>query len=344
MTLRRRIVRKHWRFQKPFSNAQRSWEERESLELLLEDETGVGVGEAAPLPGYSPDTLEQAERALSEYPFDALPALIERDNVLEVLASLPVLEVPSARFALESAVLGWLAARRQSKPSELLLSARGAQSEARQGLPLAHLVEIADAEAQAERALASGYSTLKLKVGTALGFEHEVAALMRLRARFGSSLGLRVDANGSFPRQEALDRLRALAAVLPEFLEEPLPHEGERLTQTLVPIGWDESLTSPAALSKLGLERANVRVLVLKPTLLGGISRTLAFVERACSLGCAWVLSHAFEGDSGYRALCELALGLPQPELAHGLAPHAALGANPELFGVRGGKLWPESA
>ena len=45
-------------------DARRSWPERESLLLRLSDEGGQrGLGEATPLPGYSPDRLDQVEAA-----------------------------------------------------------------------------------------------------------------------------------------------------------------------------------------------------------------------------------------------------------------------------------------
>ena len=81
-----------------------------------------------------------------------------------------------------------------------------------------------------------------------------------------------------------------------------------------------------------------MRVLVLKPTLLGGIVVTRAFVERARALRLDWVLSHTFESPVGYRALKTLAFALPPSRLAHGLGPHAALG-EPSLLGIRGGRL-----
>ncbi len=67
----------------PGRNARAAWTERTSLLVTLE---GGGVGEAAPLPGYSPDTLEECRAALIEPIRDwrALP--------------------PAARFAVEMAL------------------------------------------------------------------------------------------------------------------------------------------------------------------------------------------------------------------------------------------------
>jgi o-succinylbenzoate synthase len=342
VTLRRRLIRKLWRFRQPFSNARSTWQERESIELELELGSCVGLGEAAPLPGFSPETLSDAERALESVSLDRLSDLIERccaepGSVVPALATLSSIVVPSARFALESAVLGLVATRRQKSLAELLCAQ--AATPTRAWRELAQLVDVAAVEEHARSALGEGYTTLKLKLNTPLGFERELDALLQLRSRFGDSVRLRLDANGSFTREGFAQACRTLAALGPEFIEEPLPKGEVRLAQTLLPIALDESLSAPDSLVPAELSRENVRVLVLKPTLLGGICATLAFVERAQALGLDWLLSHTFEGVVGYRALTALALALPEPRFAHGLGYHAALTESPEALGIHRGKL-----
>ncbi|MFZ5785756.1 MAG: hypothetical protein ACOY3Y_04870, partial [Acidobacteriota bacterium] len=47
-------------------NRASTWRERHGVLLEVEDDGGArGVGEASPLPGYSPDTLEACEAALA---------------------------------------------------------------------------------------------------------------------------------------------------------------------------------------------------------------------------------------------------------------------------------------
>jgi L-alanine-DL-glutamate epimerase-like enolase superfamily enzyme len=63
---------------------------------------------------------------------------------------------------------------------------------------------------------------------------------------------------------------------------------------------------------------------VLKPTLLGGFSASLALAELARAAGVAAVASHGLEGPIGTAACAELALALGDAHPA-GLASHAAL-------------------
>lgn len=340
MRLERQILQNHVRLAKPFANARQRWEERETLVLTLRDEHGTGKGEAAPLPGFSRETLREAEEALAACSIELLQAIAERgcehpERIWAELEQLAAVTVPSARFALEAALVEYVSARRAEPPSALLRgSAPGPD-----GLPLARLVGIDNAEVEAEAALSAGFTTLKLKLGTALGFSRELEALQRLRARFGFGFALRLDANQSFPDDEALDRLRALVPLRPEFVEEPTRGTEASAEASPLPVALDESLTDPTRLDANALREGKVRVLVLKPTLLGGLVVTKRFVERARPLGLDWVLSHTFESAVGYRALSMLAFALPPSPLAHGLGPHAALG-EPSALGIRGGKLW----
>ncbi|HET9931746.1 MAG TPA: o-succinylbenzoate synthase [Polyangiaceae bacterium] len=343
MKLERSVARKHLRFAAPFANAHQRWEERETLALTLTDERGFSAqGEAAPLPGFSRDTLAEAERGLLEFPLELAAAIVERSVsdpscTLRELESCAAIASPAARFAFESALVELIAARSGAMPSDLL---GGPSSSSPSALPLARLVDVAHAEEEVAAALTTGFTTIKLKLGTTLGFARELELIARVRARFGSAWGLRLDANQSFPRDEALSRLRALLPFDPEFVEEPTRPDETPTEASPVPIALDESLTSPAFLVPSALLARNVRVLVLKPTLLGGIAVTRAFVERARAVGLDWVLSHTFESALGYRALKMLAFALPPSRLAHGLGPHAALDEPAAALGVRAGKLW----
>lgn len=345
MSLERRVARKQFRLVRPFANARERWAERESLIVTLSDEDGQhGDGEAAPLPGFSRDTLAEAEQALRECPHALIEDIAERcfsdPQRLELeLPRLGVVASPSARFALESALVGLVAARGGQAPWSLL---RDPSAPAQPAVPLAQLVDIARAEEEVEAALQSGYGAVKLKLGTELGFARELDVLARLRARFGFDWALRLDANQSFEPEQAEARLQALSAFNPEFVEEPTRAPRQPGSAPPVPIALDESLTLPTELDEQALLERNVRVLILKPTLLGGISVTQAFVARARLLGLDWVLSHTFESSLGYGWLKTLVFALPSSRFAHGLGAHAALDASPEALGVRHGKLWAE--
>lgn len=325
------------------ANARVAWGTREGLVLELADEHATGIGEATPLPGHSPESLAEAradlarwlrEPSLASPPWSGSPWEAAR-HVTEWLAQQSrSLATPSARFALETALLDYWSRRLRVAPWELL-GGRGPRSP----LPVSRVVDLLDerVEAQVERALAEGVHTIKVKVGRS--FEEELAALRALRARWGpSTLRLRLDANRSWHPEETPARLEHLVALSPEWVEEPST-VFDTSAAAPIPLALDESLRGvlpdPAWLEA----RPAVRALVLKPMLLGGISRCLEWGRAAHQAGRAAVLSHLFDGPIALAACAQIACALPPTEtddttsaesargLAQGLSLHGGLQA-----------------
>ena len=105
--------------------------------LRLTDDDGVyGLGEASPLPGTSPDTIEQAVAELGELcgaPLEVDPGLPAR-TLLDRSAEVQFMQAPSARFALETAMLDWLG-KVHEQPVYRLLAPPTSES-----IPIADLV------------------------------------------------------------------------------------------------------------------------------------------------------------------------------------------------------------
>ena len=322
----------------PLESSKGRWHERAGLLLELDDGEGrVGQGEASPLPGYSPDTFEQCRGALEVAlatglgPFDlALPL---GDQIALALA--PQGSMPSAaRFALETALLD-LAGQRLDRSLASLL--RPTELGPPREIPLAAGLSgtsIESALADGEAAVARGIRTLKVKIGRPGAFGQEVALLEALRRRFGHGVLLRLDANGAFSRAEAPERLRRLACLRPEFVEEPIAGAGlEALRGSPVRLAADESLQQPGAFERLipSLRAGVTSAIVLKPAALGGLFACLALAARARSLGAACVVGHCWDGPVGLAAAGALALALGDGAMACGLDRHAGLSIWPEV-------------
>lgn len=332
-----RVIRVGGKTAAPVGTARAPVDSREGLVLVLTADDGTeGLGEASPLPGYSPDTIDDAAAALDGI-HHALaeplpPALADPapgsaslvDSLEAVTRSVPALAgSPSARFAVETALLDLLG-RVHGLPVHRLLRASSPAPLKRAAL-LPPPCDPRTAPA-AREATARGISTLKLKLGSA-PFDRELAALVALRERIGDAVELRLDANGGFGR-DAASRLRALAPVKPGFVEEPV--SGTALLALLdespaVPVAADESLADPILAEKL-LAHPNLGAVVLKPALLGFV-RALAIAARRTT---PVVVTHLFDGPIALAACAELALSLPN-SAACGLDPHPALAAFPVL-------------
>lgn len=261
-------------------NAAQAWVERTSLHVELTHEGAVGRGEAAPLPGYSTETLAEVETALDAFDWLAVESL---EEVESACAALP----GAARFAAESALLS-LAADRRGVPLWRLLG------EAREAMPIASALfddEPPDAHAPA----------LKVKVG-ARPLDEEMHWLRGLRVAIGER-PLRLDANRAVPESELLARLDAWATVGPEMVEEPSTMQAiEALPRCPVPLAADESLVDDA---ERALGWPHLAALVLKPARLGLIG-ALRLAARADAR--AVVISHLLDGPIARAACAHLAL------------------------------------
>jgi o-succinylbenzoate synthase len=297
---------------------------REGLRVCVVDDDGVaGLGEASPLPGYSPDTLAQCEAQLRAVDAAALgpagdgPAAAWVARVLDGAG----LSAPAARFGLETALLDWLGRRRGRSLASLLDGPEATQRR----VPLSALVpDLAAARAAFDR----GVRAFKLKISPAT-FDDDLRLARALRDVFGAAVALRFDANGRLAPDEALAQLRALAALDPEFVEEPLAAPALlEIAASPVPLAADESLAQPGAWPAVA---AVCRVLVLKPTVLGGALACLALARDASARGLATTVTHTFDGPIALAAAAELAAALPGEVRACGLDRHGGLDAWPPI-------------
>lgn len=309
-------------------DARRVWPERQSVLLRLTDGRGqTGLGEASPLPGYSPESLDAVAQALGRLPTRGIEAALEQTPAraaLRAAAGLLPPALPSARMALESALLDLLG-RRQGLPAPLLLGA-----EPRAQRPLALLLGPAlerTLPAQLDAGLSRGFRHFKLKLGAEGMLERELSAITGLREHFGPSIGLRLDANRALASNAVTRAWEVLEHAAIELFEEP-GHVPAALLGTL-PLALDESLQGLGEEQiEAELQRLRPRCLVLKPMALGGLDHCLRLAERARRSGIDVVLSHCFDGPLAFRAAAALALALPD-QRAHGLGDHAALEAWP---------------
>jgi o-succinylbenzoate synthase len=312
-------------FARSTGNARSEWHARDATIITLEsDQSNSGRGEVSPLPGFSPDSLDGCERALSALNLDEIPEeLAAVDSLAAELshasARLPS-HLPAARAGLEAALLE-LWSRTAALPAWALLREGPALPKARRvaallsGEPEQWLAEAAEAQAR-------GVTAFKLKVGRNGGVERELAAVSRLRAELGANVALRLDANRSWSPREANAYLPRFAEHAPEFVEEPCSFAGlAELAPSAVRFALDESLAEhPREIANVtALVARGVAVFVLKPALLGGVSPCIAWAKAADEAGAEVILSHTFDGPLGLALSAALALAIGSERTAHGL-------------------------
>ena len=267
---------------------------REAVIVELHASDGrSGLGEAAPLPGVSRDTLEDAEAAFAEL---AARLPLSCDAALAFAATLAA---PAARFAIETAVMTIAAGPRSL--AELLGVTRA---------PELDCAVVVDTLAEARAAVEAGATVLKVKVRS--GFE-------RAKLKTFADLGvpLRLDANQGWTDGEARAHLHSLEGLPVEFVEEPTASTRALLEGARLPLALDEGLIEDDSIDP------RLAAVVLKPTLLG-LRRAIAIAWTARAAGIPAIVTHCLEGPIGTAACAELALALGG-DRAVGLAPHPAI-------------------
>jgi L-alanine-DL-glutamate epimerase-like enolase superfamily enzyme len=154
--------------------------------------------------------------------------------------------------------------------------------------------------------------------------EEEIFCLRQLCCQLRPGMRLRLDANGAWDYDAARRFIDALAGLPVESLEEPLQTGSlETLSrlqeQTPVALALDESL---GYLRFKEVLDSNIRRLVLKPAVLGGIAHGFRMAEEARAVGKQCVVTTVVESAIGVHAACQLAAAVDSlnPGLAHGLA------------------------
>lgn len=317
-------------------NARQRWTRRHGVILVLRDDDGrVGIGEASPLPGFSRETLEQCRDELAVFTprWPGLGAI----TIEAATAICAGLSSPAARFAVATALLDLLA-QEAGVPMWRVLDHDAASDAPVAAIPCNGLVsELEHALEQVEQARTRGLETVKLKIGRPGRFAEELAVLQAIRKTHGDGIALRLDANQAWSAAEAGERLAALRAIAPEYVEEPTDDWSGliALGRPPVPLALDESLSGlgdalgpDRGISEL-VERAHLRALIIKPMLLG-FFEGLDWAARARARSIDAVVSHLFGGPVELAACIQLAAAA-RIDSPCGLAPHAGLSAWPSI-------------
>lgn len=274
---------KLWRYAIPMESGvilrDRRLTQREGLLVMLQQRDHQGWGEIAPLPGFSHESLEQAQQACESW-------------LTQWLAAQPVEEspLPSVAFGLSCACAelagelpqagSWRSAQLcHGDPDTLLLQLQGQVS------PCA-----------------------KMKVGLYEAARDGLQVSLLLEAL--PALQLRLDANRSWTPEKARQfagRLTSQQRARIAFIEEPCRTPAESLqfaAESGIAIAWDESLRQP----DFRLQAApGVAALVIKPTLTGSIAQLRRLIDKARTLGLQVVISSALESSLGLTQLARLA-------------------------------------
>ncbi|GEM_PF-423428 len=308
-------------FKTPFRWKSREVKFRRGIIIASETSRGgsLALGEAAPLAGHSTDTLPATRSQLVQ----------NRSIFQELLHQCSTLEhwnqeldehdlTPSARFALDSLFMMHHAFEQQLLPQQLLFP------DFVRSFSLNGTIGIHDVQQVLEQTKTwydKGFRTIKYK--SSRDFDKLFEAVKQVRTAY-PDLTLRIDVNGQWNLQEALNHLEKLNPLDIEYCEQPLPpdqwEELKELTnRSNVPVALDESLMDFRALDH-AVKTFAAPFLIIKPMLFGSWSTLIQHLRKAKENGMNIVLSSLLDSGIARLSYVTLASGVGSPGYAQGLA------------------------
>ncbi len=287
------------KFKRPSGTSRGVLKTKETWFLILKEEGRIGIGECGLFRGLSIDDRPDYEERLQWVCKNI------HKGVAVLLRELE--EFPSIQIGLEQAFLSLTGNRYDLFPSKFT---RGEEN-----IPINGLIWMGEApfmKQQIKDKLAQGFTTIKMKIG-AINFDTELRLLKSIREEFSANeIALRVDANGAFTPQNALEKLKRLSALDLHSIEQPIKQgqwqEMANLCEkTPLPIALDEELIGVFTGEKKRkcIETIRPQYIILKPSLIGGFSGSEEWIRIACSYNIGYWITSALESNIGLNAIAQ---------------------------------------
>jgi L-alanine-DL-glutamate epimerase-like enolase superfamily enzyme len=299
-------IRHIMRYALPFREPVGGLEVREGVVVGAEDDSGNRyVGEAAPLPPFTSETVEDVEASLSELKGERLSWLGDPVGFVEEQKRTSWMSSVSA--ALETLHLSALLLRSSARLTRHERDVR--------------VYGLATSPEHAGELAKRGFRSLKVKLPASIA-EGIIASLESYRDAVPDHVDFRVDANQSWSFATAKRVIVAAKELGVVAIEEPLAQPTSDRLKALggladVPIFADESVRSASDLEQWSSSFDGV---VLKPMFIGGPLATLDLCRRADRAGMLTYVTTALDAAVGRRMAGWTAQMLPaRSELPHGL-------------------------
>lgn len=292
-------------FKRPSGTSRGVMHTKETYFIVLKHEEKIGIGECGVLWGLSPDPK-------SDYVQKIAQVCQNIDLGLEALLK-DLDRYPSIRIGLITAFDSLNA----EIPMHLYPSdfTSGTQGGIGPGMSINGLIWMGDfsfMNAQIKERLNDGFRCLKLKIG-AQDFDQEWNLIRRLRAEYRpEDLEIRVDANGAFAMDTALEKLKRLSDLNLHSIEQPIAvnqwnEMAQLVAESPLDIALDEELiglTSSEQKQQM-LSQIKPQYIILKPSLIGGFDRSDQWIDWAENLGIGWWVTSALESNVGLNAIAQ---------------------------------------
>lgn len=300
-------------FKNPSGTSRGILKTKETWFIILKENDKIGIGETGLFRGLSIDDVADYEEKLKWFCQNINQGL---EKLLPQAASFP-----SIQFGLEQAFLSL-----NSKNSFDLFPSKFTKGT--DAIPINGLIWMGEKQFmknQIKEKLKTGFSCIKMKIG-AIDFDTEIELLKSIRKEFSAKeIELRVDANGAFKPNNALEKLKRLSDLEIHSIEQPIKQgqiqEMAKLClETPLPIALDEELIGvfSSTEKKKIIQEINPQFIILKPSLIGGFAGSKEWIKFAEENNCGWWITSALESNVGLNAIAQFTYKL-QSNLPQGL-------------------------
>ncbi|WP_029270399.1 o-succinylbenzoate synthase [Flavobacterium sp. KJJ] len=322
-------------FKRPSGTSRGVMTEKETWFIVLEENGKKGIGECGILRGLSADDRSDYEEKLN---WACQNIQLGEKALWEAL-----IEFPSIQFGIEMAFLSL----KSENPYLLFPSDFTNNSKSIDINGLVWMGEASFMKEQIEEKLATGFNCIKLKIG-AIDFQKELELLAFIRSHFSAKqIEIRVDANGAFSLNEALDKLTQLNKFQLHSIEQPIKKGNiqamaDLCETTPFPIALDEELIGVFSFEekKELLQKIKPQYIILKPSFIGGFRGTKEWITLAEQYNIGWWITSALESNIGLNAIAQWTF-LQNSKMPQGLGTGALYTNNFDCpLEVSQGQLW----
>ena len=270
----------------PITLANQTLTFRQGLILTFTDSSGnVAYGEVSPLPGLHKESLKDVTEQLLSVKDDLVGLADDRgvfEMSIDVSKILPLL-YPTVRMGIDMALFNLcLKQMPQFVPQHIETIAVNA-------------LLLSDSTESVEQLLNAGFSSIKVKVGQK-DITEDVEKVLSIKKILNGRATIRLDANRAWSLEQAIEFSEKVGLEAIEYIEEPTKDPADHrkfFVGAGIPVALDETLLE-AYFEHIEIFN-HIAAFVLKPSVLGGFSRTALMIDIAKSNNLKPVISSCFE-------------------------------------------------
>ncbi len=283
-------------FSKKFRTSKNEYNLREGIWIQIYSNKFVGLGETAPLFGFSSESLKEVHYALEGFRQSVYGLDFDPDELFELI-EIHSDTLPSLKFGLETA-LNDILSKQNNIPLAKYLNINASNEIDVNGISGVHNPN-------------SGFKIIKVKVGFRNLFD-EIENIENLSQVFGDRVSFRLDCNGAYDLSQSIRFCKQMEPYNIDYIEQPMPpSELEDLAElryhTKIPIALDESLFDLGSAEKI-IENQAADVFIIKPMISGGYTESAKIIELAKNEKIRSVITSTLETFVGRMSCLHLAL------------------------------------